>query len=80
MAAPITTSSTTLEGQLVEVLQALESLERAYNNTTPAPAVAKNQVSLSVDPEGATIAGSFNLNCTVTGSGGSLNFATVAYL
>jgi hypothetical protein len=80
MAAPITTSATTLEGQLVEVLQAIESLERAYNNTTPAPAETKNQVALSVDPESATIAGSFNFRCTVSGSGGALNFATVAYL
>jgi hypothetical protein len=80
MAAPITTTSTTLEGQLVEVLQAIEAQERAFNNTTPAPAVTKNQVSMSVDPEAATISGSFNFGCTVSGSGGALNFATVPYL
>lgn len=80
MAAPINTTSTTLEGQLVEVLQAIESAERAYNGTTPAPAEPKNQVSMSVDPESATIAGSFNFSCTVSGAGGTLNFATVPYL
>jgi uncharacterized protein YqgV (UPF0045/DUF77 family) len=78
MAAPITTTSTTLEGQLVEVIQAIESAERVYNAANPA--ATKNQVSLSVDPEGATIAGSFSLGCTVSGTGGTLNFATVAYL
>jgi uncharacterized protein YqgV (UPF0045/DUF77 family) len=78
MAAPITTTATSLEGQLVEVIQAIEAAERAYN--TANPAATKNQVSLSVDPEGATIAGSFSLGCLVTGAGGTLNFATVAYL
>jgi hypothetical protein len=78
MAAPITHTATTLEGQLVETLQALEGLEKTYNAANPA--ATKNQVSISVDPEVGSISGSFTLGCVVSGAGGNLSFATTAYL
>lgn len=79
MAASITTTATTLEGQLIEVAQAIEVRERAYNTANPTlPQV--NNVSLSLDPENAQIAVSINLAATVTGTGGSVSMAPVAYL
>jgi hypothetical protein len=79
MSAPITTTATTLEAQLMEVAQALEARERAYNAlaTTTVPV---NSVSLSLDPENAAISVSVNMVATVSGTAGAISMIPTAYL
>lgn len=79
MAAAITTTATTLEGQLIEVAQAIETRERAYNTANPTLAQAQS-VSLALDPENAVISVSVNMAATVSGTGGSVSMAPTAYL
>lgn len=77
--APITTTATTLEGQLVEVAQALDTAERTYNAANPTLAQAQS-ISLSLDPENASISVSVSMAATVSGTGGSVSMAPKAYL
>ncbi len=79
MATPITTTATTLEGQLIEVAQAIETRERAYNLANPTLAQAQS-VSLALDPENAVIAVSVNMAATVSGTGGSVSMSPTVYL
>lgn len=79
MAAAITTTATTLEGQFIEVAQAIEVKERAYNLANPTLAQAQS-VSLSLDPENASISVSATMAATVGGTGGAVSMAPTAYL
>ncbi len=75
MAAPIVTAATTLEGQLVEVLRAMEAAEKAVPVAT-----RQNRVSISLDVDNGRITSSVSLEATIGGSGGEINFVPVAYL
>lgn len=75
MAAPITTSATTLEGQLVEVAKALQEAELAIPDVN-----RPNNVSVGLDPETLTITVTGTLEATLSGAGGSVTLAPVAYL
>jgi hypothetical protein len=79
MAAAITTTATTLEGQLIEVAQAIEVKERAYNTANPT-LTQVGSVSLSLDPENAVISVSVNMAATVSGTGGAVSMSPTAYL
>ena len=79
MATAITTTATTLEGQLIEVAQAIETKERAYN-ALPTTTVPVGSVSLSLDPENAVISVSVNMAATVSGTGGAVSMSPTAYL
>jgi hypothetical protein len=79
MAAAITTTATTLEGQFIEVAQAIEVKERAYNLANPTLAQAQS-VSLSLDPENASISVSATMAATVGGTGGQVSMSPTAYL
>jgi hypothetical protein len=78
MAAAITTTATTLEGQLIEIAQAIEVKERAYNTANPATPVGS--VSLALDPENAVISVSVSMAATVSGTGGAVSMSPTAYL
>ncbi|PSB18434.1 hypothetical protein C7B65_15175 [Phormidesmis priestleyi ULC007] len=75
MAAPITPTATTLEGQLIEVLRAMEAAEKAMPETT-----RENRVSINLDVDNGRISVSATLNATVAGSGGEIKFLPVVYL
>ena len=78
MAAAITTTATTLEAQVFEVLQALDTAERAYNIANPNTPV--NAVSVALDPENGLMSATLNLTATVTGTAGTIALAPTAYL
>lgn len=75
MAAAITTTATTLEGQLVEVIRAMEAAEKTVPEAT-----RENRVSVGLDVDNGRIAISATLNATISGAGGSISFAPVVYL
>ncbi|KAM3099557.1 hypothetical protein ACKFKG_03200 [Phormidesmis sp. 146-35] len=75
MAAAITTTATSLEGQLVEVVRAIEAAEKAVPETT-----RENRVSITLDVDNGRISISSTLNATISGSGGQIVFAPVTYL
>ena len=79
MAAPITSTATSLEGQLIEVAQAIEVKERAYNTANPNLAQARS-VALSLDPENGRISVSIAMAATVSGSGGAVSMSPTVYL
>jgi hypothetical protein len=78
MAAAITTSATTLEAQCFEVLKALDTAERTYNNANPT--ATKNQVSVSLDAENGTISVSAQFQATVGGTAGTITLTPSPYL
>ncbi|MFB2879645.1 hypothetical protein [Floridanema aerugineum] len=75
MAAAITTTSTTLEGQLFEVANALQASELALPEAS-----RPNRISIAYDTEnlGVTISVNFSVNNTVSGS--QSTFSPIAYL
>lgn len=75
MAAAITTTATSLEGQLVEVVRAIEAAEKAVPETT-----RENRVSVGLDVDNGRISISATLNAVISGSGGQITFAPVTYL
>lgn len=75
MAAAITTTATTLEGQLVEVVRAIESAEKAVPEAT-----RQNRISVNLDVDNGRIAISAAFDATISGAGGNITFAPVAYL
>ncbi|TAE54903.1 MAG: hypothetical protein EAZ76_07990 [Nostocales cyanobacterium] len=76
MAAPINTNATNLEGQVFEVMQALQSLELAVPTET-----RPNQVTINPDFEALTVALAVTLPITfVTGNGGRMEVSAGTYL
>lgn len=75
MAAPISSTATTLEGQLVEIVRAIEAAEKAVPEAT-----RENRVSVGLDVDNGRISVSATLNATISGSGGQITFAPVSYL
>lgn len=75
MAAAITTSATTLEGQLFEVANALQAGELAQPEAS-----RPNRVSITCDTENAAIAVTVTLDATMTATGQTLSFVPIAYL
>ena len=75
MASAITTTSTTLEGQLVEVAKAMQQAELAI------PEVNRpNNVTIALDPETLGISVSATLEATLSGTAGAVTMTPVAYL
>ena len=78
MAAAITTTATTLEGQLIEVVRELEELEIAI---PAAQKTAENQrLSISTDFDNALVSIAIALPVTVGGTGGAITVTAAAYL
>ena len=76
MAASVTTTATTLEGQAFEIAQRLQTLELASSGD-PIP----NQVTIDPDFEAGTIAISITLPISyTTGAGGVMNVTAGTYL
>lgn len=76
MAASITTTATTLEGQMLEVALAIQAKEALTVNTTG----AVNNLQVTVDVEGGSVSIVSTLPATFTSSGGSLQVVPTAYL
>lgn len=77
MAAAIVTTATTLEGQLFEIVGAMQAAEvvKAAADPTFSPLV-----TLATDAEGATVSVAATLPATVSSTAGTLSFAPQAYL
>jgi len=75
MAAPITTTATTLEKQVLEVFQAANTLE-----TGLAENLNQGRFSISVDPETGEVSLSAALKSTVTSVAGELKLVPDVYL
>ena len=73
MAAAITTSSTTLEGQALEILAELQEQESANPEND-------NRVTIGVDIEAGQVDLSVSLPATITSSGGSVSIQAQEYL
>lgn len=77
MAAAIVTTATTLEGQLFEIVGAMQSQEvtkaAADPNFSPL-------VTLATDAEGGTITVAATLPATVASTAGTVSFTPTAYL
>ncbi len=71
MAAPITTTATTLEGQLAEVAGALQTLEAAEN---------LNRVTLAVNTEQGSVQITANLPATFSSAGDSISMEVTSYV
>lgn len=75
MAAAITTTSTTLEGQFFEISNALQEGELAQ------PELARpNRINVTFDTETQTVSIAATLDTTMVRSGSNLTFAPVSYL
>lgn len=75
MAAPISTTATTLERQLLEVFQAANALESAL-----AENLNQGRFSISVDPESGEVSFSATLRSVVTSAGGVLSIQPEVYI
>lgn len=75
MAAPIATTATTLERQILEVFQAANTLESAL-----AENLNQGRFSISVDPEAGEISLSATLKSTVTSVAGELMIVPDVYM
>lgn len=75
MAAAITTTATTLEGQLVEILREMESREQAV-----AADQRQNRVSVNISGDNSTLTASVLLATSTGGSGGQFAVSPVEYL
>lgn len=75
MAAAITTTATTLEGQLFEVVSAVQAAELAQPEAS-----RPNRVTVAFDTEAETVAIGITFDVTMTRAGSNLTFAPVAYL
>ena len=74
MAAPITTTSTTLEGQLVEVASALQEAEAAVTDNP------ENRVSLQFDLDNNSIGVQANVSAVFSHVGGKASMEATSYL
>lgn len=77
MAAAITTTATTLEGQLMEVAAAMQLAEVA---ATAADEAFEQLLTIATDAEGQSITVSVTLPATVSGTAGNITFAPQTYL
>ncbi len=75
MAAPITTTATTLEGQVLEVARSLQELELNIP-----PDNRPNNVSIAPDFEALTVTISITLPIVLSGTGNQVSFAAGTYL
>jgi hypothetical protein len=75
MAAAITTTATTLEGQAFEILNALQDTELAQPEAT-----RPNRVTVAYDTEALTVTLGLTMNITPSSAGGSRTFTPLAYL
>lgn len=75
MAASITTTATTLEGQLFEIVNAVQDLELAQPEAT-----RPNRVTIAYDTEALTVTMGVTMNINSTSSGGNRSFSPVPYL
>lgn len=75
MAAAITTTSTTLEGQLFEVANAVQAAELALPEAS-----RPNRITIGYDTETLTVTISANFNVNNVVSGSQSTFSPVAYL
>ncbi|MBE9064145.1 hypothetical protein [cf. Phormidesmis sp. LEGE 11477] len=72
MAAAITTSSTTIEGQVLEVAREMQVAESALEDV--------NNVAIDIDVEGLVATISVTIPLVLSGTGGSVSFAADTYL
>jgi hypothetical protein len=75
MAAPITTTATTLEKQVLEIFQAANTQETAL-----AENLNQGRFAISVDPESGEVSLSATLKSTVTSVAGELKLVPDVYL
>lgn len=75
MAASITTSATTLEGQLIEIVKAMQVAELAIPEAT-----RPNRVTIDADYEASTLTVTGSLQFTLSGTAGAITVTPVAYL
>lgn len=75
MAASITTTANTIEGQLLEIAREMQEQELAI-----AAADRPNQVGLNFDVDGLVVTISIQLPILISGTGGSIAFAAAPYL
>ena len=73
MAAAITTTASTLEGQALEILTAMQEAEAAVTD-------GENRVDIGVDIEAGQVDLSVSLPATLTSSGGAMTVAAAEYL
>lgn len=77
MASAITTTATTLEGQLLEIVQTIQLSE---NNSAKNPN-GSNFVTGTINTDNETFTGTFNIPVTPSvGAGGSPTYAAETYL
>ncbi|MEO1682642.1 MAG: hypothetical protein AAFS06_05205 [Cyanobacteria bacterium J06631_12] len=74
MAAAISTTSTTLEGQLAEVAAALQVAEAAVTENP------QNRVDLQFDVENGAVAITVNLPATFSHNGSTISMEPTAYV
>lgn len=75
MAAAVTTSASTLEGQLFEVANAMQDAELLQPEAT-----RPNRVTIAYDTEALTVTIGVTMNVSSSSTGGSRSFSPVAYL
>ena len=76
MAAAVTTSATTAEGQFLEVARELQSLEAAQS-TADTPI---NNIQIDTDIENELVTITATLPATLSGAGGALTLTAGTYL
>lgn len=75
MAAAITTTATTLEGQILECVNTANSQESALSDEAN-----RGLFNVAVDPEGGTITLTATLDATFASNGDKLEATAVSYL
>lgn len=75
MASPITTTGTTLERQVAEVIQAANSLEQSLSEE-----LNQGRFTVTADPETGEVTFSATLICSVSSTGGIISFTPNVYL
>ena len=75
MAAAITTTATTLEGQILEVVNSANAQEQALSDE-----LNLGLFSVAMDPEGGTVTVTATINATFAASGDALTITAQEYL
>jgi hypothetical protein len=75
MAAAITTTATTLEGQFFEISNAMQDAELAQPEAT-----RPNRITVGFDTEALTYTVTASINVNTSGTGGNRIFTPVPYL
>ncbi len=76
MAAAITTTATTLEGQALEIALAIQAAE-ATQSTDEIPL---NNITITPDTEASTVAVALTLPTTLSGAAGAITYTADEYL